>query len=124
MYSLSIAFGSTAWALMFRTKEAAEKALSEYVGPPCRGTSEQHALILTDDFGQHARIEHSSIHGIMLEDLDQSKLGMIERALHQQRTQLLLNKMVETDPGLRAARTGGSGAILSPMGNGNFRPNS
>ena len=58
---------------------------------------------VADDFGQRATIDIKSIHGFMLEDMEQSKLAHIERGLHQARTQARAQQMATADPVLKNA---------------------
>lgn len=120
MFSLTISFGPgpVMWTLMWRDKAKAIKAYEQYA-------TIEDTLILTDDFGQEARIAREDIHGVMLEDMELSKLAHIERALHQARTQAQGQTMAQNDSVLRTARHQGGPPILSPMGgpaNGSFGP--
>lgn len=127
MFSLTISFGPgpTMWTLMWRDKEKADAAYDNYAhGVPVNIENDSLVLDLTDDFGQRARIHRADIHGVMLEDMDQSKLAHIERALHQARTQAKGQEMASADSTLRAAaaRQAGGPSILTPgiPGNGMF----
>jgi len=124
MYLLTVVFGpmATQWALLFKTKEAAEKAHETASMVPFQNHSPTHFHInLEDDFGQRLRIAGAAVHGVMLEDMAASQLAHIERALHQAKMQAKGNKIAQTDPELREAARGP--AVLSPgMHNGPFRP--
>ena len=123
MFSLTISFGPgpVMWTMMWRDREKAEAAWNAVA----ISKATESVLKLTDDFGQDAIIEITTIHGIMLEDMELSKNAHIERALHQARMQAKGQEMAESDQILRAARArqGGPG-ILTPMGpmNGGFGP--
>lgn len=147
MFSLTICFGPSAamWVLMFKTEEgarAAEQALypkplvfsedaaspdelKEAKAYPAVMTQSEMSKLrgsvnVTDDFGQSAHIDLEQLHGVMLEDMEQSKLAHIERALHQGRTQAKAQEMAADDAVLKAARfRQGSTPVLTPMG-GNF----
>lgn len=115
MHLLTIVFGPspTPWAFMFQKLELAEKAFNDLqmVTPTVK---------IADEFGQCAVINTSQIHGVMLEDLEKSKLAYIERELHQARTIARTRQIAAGDPILKAAAMAQGPAILSPMGNGRF----
>ena len=121
MYSLTISFGSgassTMWTLMWRDEKIAREAFIEAYAP------HDTLLHLKDEFGQVAVIKRENITGIMLEDMNLSKLAHIERALHQARVQAEGQTMAESDHVLRAARARQGSAILTPgiPGNGMMR---
>jgi hypothetical protein len=129
MFSLTIVFGPgpMVWTLMYKTEEAADAALSAIkYALEIRGTdvsfSPAKTITVDDDFGQHADIMICDIHGVMLENLEQSKLAHIERALHQSRTKVKADEMVRADPVLRTALQGGSGILQPAMpANGGWR---
>ena len=112
MISLTIVFGPgpMVWTLMFKTEEHANKCLESYANPS--------SFIAVDDFGQQCVIQGQEIHGIMLENLDQSKFAHIERALHQARTKIAADKLAEADPTIREAarRQQGGMPMIQPMG--------
>lgn len=123
MFSLTIVFGPvpTPWVLLFKTKEALDTALQAYRSD--KTTSfESGDLAITDDYGATVSLRRTSIHGIMAEDMELSKMNAIERGLHQARTQARAEQMASSDPILKAAsmRHGGN-AMLSPGFNGAFR---
>ncbi len=119
MFTLTISFGPgpMVWTLMFKTEENLRESYSKW-------TSE--TIMLKDDFGQECHLNPEECHGWMIEDLEQSKLAHIERALHQARTQAKGAELAEADVTLRAARARAQGQmpILQPMpggfGNGRF----
>lgn len=114
MYALTICFGpvGTSWRLLYKTKEQATHAFNNGTIGDC--------FEVTDDFGQVCRVEEKNIHGRMLEDLDESKIGNVEMALHGARTQASAQRQAEADPALRTARMAQSPAMLNPMGNGRW----
>jgi hypothetical protein len=123
MYLLTVIFGpmATQWALLFKTKEAAEKAYDSFSIVPLQTHGPTATFALEDDFGQRIRLSSAELRGIMLEDMAASQLAHIERALHQAKMQAKGNKIAQTDPELREAARGP--AVLSPgMHNGPFRP--
>lgn len=122
MFSLTIVFGPgpMVWTLMYKTKEAAERA-----NDLC-GTFSTDNLYLVDDFGQSCAIVEKEIRGWMVEDLDQSKFAHIERALHQTRTKVTADKLAEADPTIREAqrRAQGGMPMIQPVpGMPGFGPN-
>ena len=115
---LTIVFGPspTPWALLFKNPEAADRALIDLKTAKAANTG---IVDIVDDFGQRAIIEVQTIHGFMLEDMEQSKLAHIERGLHQARTQARANQMAQGDPVLKNAAMMQGPAMLSPMGGPN-----
>jgi hypothetical protein len=84
MISLSIVFGPAAggaWGFMFNSKRTADIVLASL-------KSEDHLIEIADDFGQRALIVRESIYGILVEDMDIAADAVIERSLHQARTQV------------------------------------
>jgi hypothetical protein len=127
MFCLNIAVGSAVWALLFNEEEKALDALAK--------TRQQSGAVHTfvpdvaftieDDFGQTFSGSVAAIHGCILENLDKTKLANIERALHQQLTQMEAQKRWEQHPAHRAMARG-PGVIspgFGPMGNGAFPRN-
>ena len=112
MYSLSIAFGDvpTPWRLLFRSKERAETFRDMHKNFP------NGDVVGMDDFGQEISVKGSSIHGLMLENLDESMLAYVEMMLHQAKCQAKAQTRANSDPVLTAGRRGP--AVLTPMGNG------
>lgn len=111
MYALTIAFGQPAviWQLMFKTKEAADKAFET----SALANDKNIVATIADDFGQIAQVRVADITGRMLEDMTESAQAHIARALHQQRMQAQAQKAAESDPQIRAAMRGP--AVLSPV---------
>lgn len=126
MHSLTIVFGPSPvpWVLLFRD-EAKAKAVYASGGltDEERATGRVGYFSATDDFGQEIRIAKASIHGVMLEDMDQSKLAHVEQGLHRARTQAKAQQMAAADPVLRTAAMAQGPAMLQPgfQGNGAFR---
>lgn len=109
MYVLSVVFGSASVGFMFKTKEAAEK---------CMFTVVENTFTIVDDFGSSATIKSDSMHGWVLEDLDQSKVARAEQMVHQNRCTNLAAKIATSDPSLR---TMGSPAVITPHGMNGMR---
>jgi hypothetical protein len=111
MFSLTIVFGPgpMIWTLMFRERDRAMEIVTKH-------TSNKNVEVLAgvDDFGQEFCVKESQLHGFMLEDLEQSKLAHIERALHQARTKVKADEFARADPVLRSAAVQQGGAILQP----------
>jgi hypothetical protein len=112
MYSLTVVFGTpaTSWRFLFRSKEKAEQAIGLISDHP---TQDLH---IADDFGQSADIKALTIHGRMLENLDESQNAYVEMALHNARVQAKAQERAKADPAIRAAQRGP--AVLAPIGNG------
>ena len=112
MYSLTITFGPgpTVWRFLFRTKERAEtcNALASIVPG-----SDMH---IEDDFGQIGDIKAPTIHGRMLENLDESLVAYVEMALHNARVQSKAQQRAEGDPTINRQMRGP--AVLTPNMNG------
>ena len=115
MYCLSIALGNTVWALMFNDEEAASKAWA-MATPYQPDQNACYVIEITDDYGQTIRVNKNDSKGFMFEDLDKTKLAYIERAIHQQRTQMEAQKRWQADPAARAFNAGP--AVLTPGMNG------
>ncbi len=111
MYSLTIAFGETPamWRLLFKTPEAGQAAHLKSVGI-------DNFVNITDDFGQTCSLRADAIKGVMLEDLDQSRLAGVEMMLHNARTQAQAQTQARSEPALRSAGQGPS--VFVPQGNG------
>lgn len=109
MYCLSIMFGPgpAGWALFFKTKEAADSAWQHVI--------DEETISITDDFGHLCCVKRATVHGTMLEDMDQSKLAHIERALHQARTNAETQSRAEADPMIRNAQMKRGPSVISPM---------
>lgn len=142
MFVLSVVFGSASIGFMFKTQEKADTARASLFGTftnegfvtlpagsipsttnlPLGNISAFNSqpvfIQITDDFGQHATFNIASIHGAIVEDLEQSKLARAEQMLHQARCQNVAQKLALADPGLRMMN---SPAVLNPMGNGMMR---
>lgn len=113
MISITVIVGNTSFPLLYRTEEAAKAAVETiYDGA---------GFSVSDDFGQTFHGTLANIRGLLVEDLDKSRLARIEMGLHNARTQIAMNKQAETDPMLRQARMQQGPSVISPMGNGGFR---
>ena len=121
MFSLTIVFGPgpMVWTLMFKNADAAIAAAKN-----CQDNSTSETFETTDDLSQSVVISRTQIHGVMLEDLEQSKLAHIERALHQARTQAKGSEIADNDPILKQARHRAQGGMpmIQPMPAG-YGPN-
>ena len=122
VHSLSVVFGSMSWRLLYSKEENATRDYSALTSAILKDKTQQftaHVSIeLVDDFGQKICINTNSLHGCMLEDLDKTKLGNVEFALHGARANADAQKRAESDPALRAARNPSHMPLISPMGNG------
>lgn len=108
MFSLTIALrdNPTIWTLLYKKKEAAQAAWTIVTA------GQFHEV--NDDYGQSVFLP-SGVSAALLEDMDESRLAHIDRALHNARTNADANSRANADPALRmaAARTGP--AVLSSM---------
>ena len=96
MFSLSIALGSVQWRLLFKTEEAARN-IAEAI-------QKKSASVLADDFGQQIVINANSYHGMLLEDMDKTKLAGVELMLQDARIRAAATKQAQSDQSLK---TGG-----------------
>lgn len=114
MFSLTLCFGpqGTIWNFLFKTAESLDKARNS---PVIDGQ-----LVFCDDFGQSVNVKQSEIHGVMVEDLEQSQMGQVERGLHNARTQAKAQTRALADPSLAAAIRAQGPAVHSPFPNGRF----
>src|SRR5579863_10384237 len=121
MFSLTIVFGPgpMVWTLMFKTEDKAQLNVSTLNQSPLGQVTR-----FVDDFGQECNIITDELKGWMLDDMEQSKLAHIERALHQARTQAKGAEIADSDPVLAQARRRAQGGmpIMQPMPTG-FSPN-
>ena len=112
MHSLSVALGPVVWRLVFNTAEKAEAACAE-IAKRNEGFVE---VGVTDDYGQTIHVNVGNVTGLMLEDLDRSKLAYVAMALHQTRSQMEAQKAARNDPALRAASLQQGPAVIAPGG--------
>ena len=127
MHMLTVVFGptSTSLAFLFRDAEQARAEFQSLEDAIAVGV-EDIFVVINDEFGQHAAIRVKSLNGVLLEDMEQSKLAHIERGLHNARTQARANQAAQSDPVLKSAMAGMAPvnpAMLSPMGNSGGRWN-
>jgi hypothetical protein len=110
MFSLTIAFGETPamWRLLFKTEAAARAAWT------AAAAHDDTGFHITDDFGQTCSVANRV--GLILEDLDQSRLAGVEMMLHNMRTQAQAQAQARSEPALRNAGQGPS--VFVPQGNG------
>ncbi len=113
MYNITVIVGTIPWSLMFKTKESAE------VANDILSHREHEYVVVEDDFGHKLDARTLSISGFIFEDMEQTKMAHVERALHQTRLQHLAQRAAESDPMLRAGMMRGGPAILQPS----FGPN-
>jgi len=118
MFSLTVVFGTpaTPLTLLYHTEDAAKKAW--------QGSNVGDMLYFADEFGQQASIARTSIHGVLLEDMDKSALVKVEMGLHNMRTQIKANSAGKADPAiaahLRTQQQQGPGMITPGGLNGRF----
>lgn len=120
MFAITVSHGVQAWRLLYKTQEKAEAAFKDMEARLGQDKTTEFGVLprttYSDDFGQRACLCVAEITGVMLEDLDQSKLGNIEMGLHQQRTQIGFQQRAQSDPILRAANAVRSPAMIDPTG--------
>lgn len=110
MFALNIALGNTAWRLLFKTEETARVAFAKL---------EEHSAEearIEDEFGQTVIVQAGSLHGLLFEDMNKTKMAHVEIALHNARTQALATKTAQADPGLRASSMMNGPSMIDPMG--------
>jgi hypothetical protein len=114
MYSLTISFGpsATTWAFLFKDKEKANLARVHVV----EAILHEDDFCIEDEFGQIASWAKNTIHGVCLEDLDQSEEARIQRSLAEARLRAKLEQRASSDPVIRQATRGP--AVLSPVPGG------
>lgn len=124
MFSITVALANTqiVWTLLYKTKAVADSAW--------RGLLELHSNLkqdagVCDEFGQMVMLPVGAIAGVLFEDLDQSKMAHIERAMHTERVKIQAQNAAQSDPIIKnAMRTAQRGpAIFDPtMQNGGGPP--
>ena len=114
MHAVTVFLGTGAWALLFKDEDKAARVINDLRTTYSKQTSH---LEIADDFGQVLAI-NSTPHGWLHEDLELSKLARVEFALHQQRTQVLAQKMASSDSTLRQASMMNGPAIIDPVRSG------
>lgn len=101
-HSLTIVFGpnGTAIQFLFNEKESALKALA------ASKNSAAEEAVINDDYGQHAEIARSQIHGRIIEDLAASGDAMGERQIQNAKTQHKTQNKAANDPTLKLLNGG------------------
>lgn len=116
MFAITVSHGVQAWRLLYKTEEKAEEIYNR-LAVPIDKTMDFNVttrIAAEDDFGQRATFKVADITGVMLENLDESKLANIEMGLHQQRTQVGFQQRAESDPTIRAASQRRGPAVIDP----------
>lgn len=108
MHAITVIVGQIGWSLLFKDAEKAQEVAAVLASRP------QPYTVIEDDFGQKLDARTDLIAGYMIENMEQSKLAHVERALHQQRTQNLAQKAAEADPAMRLNRVMNGPAMLQP----------
>lgn len=121
MHSLTICFGptGTVWVALFKDAEKAQSVHDSVGGTGAPGSA---LLSLTDDFGQQLSIRADQIHGMLLDDMDQSLMAQVERGLHQARAQAKAQDRAMADPAIKESlrRQQMGPAVMSPVPGGRF----
>lgn len=115
MHSLTIWFGhgtTTAIRLLYKDAAKAKEALQT------TALRTDAPVMVVDSYGQQFVATGNEIIATLLEDLDESKVGTIEYALHNARIQAQANLRAQNDPAIKSAQLGGRGSVLpfDPMG--------
>lgn len=120
MFSLSVVIGNAIIPLLYRSKDTGLKSrdtLAQWANEvPMMAGQSRAPLSVDDDFGQQICVTATGFKGYLFEDLEQSKVGHCERALHQQRTMFTAQRMAESDTTLKTARLMQGPAMIDPMG--------
>jgi len=113
MFNLTICFGPTGtiWAFLFKEKPASDCAVLDI------SHSKDMSVTVNDDFGQKGFFEKGSIHGFILENLDQIEQARIQRALADERVKAKFMQAARSDATIMAAaRQGQNGpGVLTPF---------
>ena len=112
MYCVNVALGNVCWRLLYKEEEKAKSVFDSLKRLPIG----QASIIVEDDFGSTLDATMGSIHGVMYEDLDKTKMANVELHMHQQRVNVMCQKAAQADPSLRASQRGNGIMPLSPMG--------
>jgi hypothetical protein len=109
MFSLAISFGPQGqiWSLLFKEKQKPSEwqaAISNRTAPP--------VVVIDDDFGQSVSVVVESVHGVLMQDLDQMIESRIQHSLNDAKAQARYNARIKTDPEIRALQNGP--AVLTP----------
>lgn len=102
MFALSVCFGpaNTVWRFLFNEEPAARAAYSSLRFNAPQGSFDDVEIV--DDYGQSARF-HGYANGVMLEDLDKSKIAHVEHTCHEQRIRAAASTRLTNDPEIKAA---------------------
>lgn len=117
MYSISICFGptGTVWNFLFKEEERA-RGVAENIETALGAPAARIGIL--DDFGQLFQGRVDQIHGFLLECLDESQAGQIERGLHNARVQAKAQERAMADEVIsRSLRRQAAGpAVMTPFG--------
>lgn len=108
--TLALSNNPAVWTLLYKDEAKATEAFSKV--PQQAGDS----ATLTDDFGQIAKVKGGNIAAALFENLEESKMAHVERALHNARTQAKAQQMATNDPILRTARMAHGPDVFNPIG--------
>jgi hypothetical protein len=113
MYSLTIHFGPNAmcWAFLFKEKEVADRAKAVTSFQPDGATH----FSIVDDFGQYAQFAFTSVHGVLLEDLDLVEEARIQRSLYNARGEVKARQRASTDAVIRTGMGNSGAGVLTPF---------
>ena len=113
MFSITVSFGSTSWAFLFKEKEKAEAAFAvanaAVVG--------RHPFEIADDFGQQAAFTAAEVPAVLIEDMDLVETARIYRSLANARGEVKARQQAMTDPVIRQGQNA-QPSVLTPRFNG------
>lgn len=115
MFLISVVVGPTVFPLMFKQEDKAIATTEILSYHPGHAPSSSDWVDIVDDFGHRLACPREKMGGFLLEDMDKSKLAHCERALHNQRTQNMAQKMAEADPALRMTRNTNGPGVITPF---------
>ncbi len=115
MYAITVVINSAMFQLLYKTESAAREADKALKYDPSAAMGSLSYISVTDDFGQEIHCDRKNLAGYVFETLEKSKLGHVERALHQQKVQMLAQKHAAADPALRMHSQMNGPAVMSPF---------
>lgn len=115
MFAISVVLTQHCFQLLFQDEKKARSAEEALKPNPMTALGSTEWVNIQDDFGHELACDRKSVTGYIYEDWNKSKLAHVERAIQQQRTQVLAQKHADSDPALRASRMMAGPPLLSPF---------
>jgi hypothetical protein len=115
MFLITVVVGPVVFPLMFKQEDKVRNAEQVLNYNPGHAPSSSDWIHIEDDFGHRLACPREKMGGYICEDMDKSKLAHCERALHNQRTQNMAQKMAEADPALRISRGMNGPGVITPF---------